>query len=279
MKKKDEEIEFPKASPDAPKLWDTHTHLYYDAYEDGGVSEVERAIEAGVDKIVLVNAELPTIPAIRALASKFPGNVMMAMGLHPTELTDNPEEALGIIAQELIPNRQDYVAVGEIGIDLYCEDVSHLEKQMRGFDRQARLALDLDLPIIIHNRDGLDPTLEVLNGLPRKPAVVFHSFCTDANDVEKILRDFPDAYFGINGIVTFKNSHLRDVLPSIGIEKILLETDAPYLAPHPNRGKRNESAYIPLIAQHIAQSMNLSNDEVAAITSANAARFFRLQEN
>lgn len=260
-----------------PRYWDTHTHLYYTDFEDGGEEAVRHAIEAGVDNIVLVNAELPTIPAIRALAAKFPGNVHMAMGLHPTELTDDPEAAIDIVERELRENRKDYVAVGEIGIDLYCDEPGHLEKQMRGFDRQARLALELDLPIVIHNRDGLEPTLEVLKGLPRKPSVVFHSFCTNRADVEKIRREFGDPYFGINGIVTFKNSHLREVLPEIGLERIILETDAPYLAPHPKRGTRNESCNIPLIGQHIAQCLGLTEEEVAARTSANAAAFYRLQ--
>lgn len=256
------------------RLWDTHTHLYYNQFEDGGTGAVRRAIAQGVDRIVLVNAELPTIPAIRALAAQFPDNVMMAMGLHPTELTDRADEALDAVERELRTHRDDYVAVGEIGIDLYCDEPSHLDKQMRGFDRQARLALELGLPIVIHNRDGLEPTLEVLRGLPERPRVVFHSFCTTADDVERIRRDFGDPYFGINGIVTFKNSHLRECLPAIGLDRIILETDAPYLAPHPNRGKRNESAYIPLIARHIAETLALPYEEVARRTSANATAFY-----
>ncbi len=165
------------------------------------------------------------------------------------------------------------MGVGEIGIDLYCCDRSHRREQMDAFEAQCRMALDRDLPIVIHCRDGLDETLEVLEGLPSVPQGVFHCFGGTRADVERI-RMVGDFYFGINGIVTFKNTCLRETLPAIGLDRILLETDAPYLAPVPFRGKRNESMHIPLIASQIAQTLAVPLEKVAAVTSASAEKLF-----
>jgi TatD DNase family protein len=199
----------------------------------------------------------------------------MAMGIHPTELTDDPTHAVDIIEQELTTNPGLYCAVGEIGIDLYWEPENR-ERQMQAFERQCRLALKLDLPIIIHCREGLAEVLEVLSGLPSVPCGVFHSFGGTREDVVSI-RKTGDFYFGINGILTFKNSALRDVLPTIGIDRILLETDSPYLAPVPYRGRRNQSAYLPEIAYAVASGLSLPIENVAAQTVANTKHLFRLQ--
>ena len=165
------------------------------------------------------------------------------------------------------------MAVGEVGIDLYW-DATFRREQMEAFAMQVEKARELGLPVIIHCRDGLDEVLEVLAGYRGVPAV-FHSFGGTAQDVERI-RALGDYWFGINGIVTFKNSKLREVLPAIGLDRLLLETDSPYLAPVPNRGKRNESAFLPHIAAHIAQHLGLTTTQVAEATTANARQFFRL---
>lgn len=278
------------------QLIDSHTHLYCDDYlteeqprhpgkgvalappaptPDGGEEAVRRALDAGVTHLVFPANALQEIGPMKRLAAKFPGKITMAMGLHPTELTDDPGKALDTIEREIEDNPGLYHAVGEIGIDLHWQP-QHRQRQMEAFDRQCRLALRHDLPVIIHCRDGLPETLEVLQGLPSVPRGVFHSFGGTVEDVERI-RQVGDFHFGINGILTFKNSTLRDVLPSIGIDRILLETDSPYLAPVPFRGRRNQSAYLPAIAEAVATSLSLPLEKVAAATSASTHRLFNIR--
>ncbi len=253
---------------------DTHTHLNDSVYENEGVDAVNKAVAAGVEMMILPGTSLSELPSMKALAAKFPDRLRMFAGLHPTELTDDPESALEVIRKELDTPGLPYVGVGEIGIDLH-EDPAHRERQMEAFDAQCRMALERGLPINIHCRDGLDETLEVLQGLPAMPQGAFHCFGGTPSDVERI-RATGDFYFGINGIVTFKNSGLRDTLPSIGLERIILETDAPYLAPVPYRGKLNDSSYIPLIASAIASALGVSIEKVAETTTASAKRLYRL---
>ena len=253
---------------------DTHTHLSDEMFENGGVDAVHKAIEAGVTLMILPGTSLAELEPMKRLAAKFPENLRMFIGLHPTELTDDPDAAIDVVRRELKSDRGAYVGVGEIGIDLH-EDPSGREKQMRAFDAQCRLALEEGLPINIHCRDGLDETLEVLSGLPAVPAGAFHCFGGTVADVERI-RSVGDFYFGINGIVTFKNSGLRETLPSIGLERIILETDSPYLAPVPYRGKRNDSSFIPLIAAQVAATHGVTVEEVAECTTRSARALYGL---
>ncbi len=247
---------------------DTHTHLNDEIYgrqPDGsfdaaGCDEmVRRAVEAGVEMMILPGTSLGELEGMKALAARHPDRLRMFAGLHPTELTDNPNEALRIVERELDTPGLPYVGVGEIGIDLH-EDPGHRERQMAAFDAQCRMALRRGLPINIHCRDGLDETLEVLSGLPEVPRGAFHCFGGSAADVERIRR-VGDFYFGINGIV---------------LERIILETDSPYLSPVPFRGKVNDSSRIPLIAQTIADTLGVSLEEVAAVTTASAKELYRL---
>ena len=252
---------------------DTHTHLSDEAYENPAVM-VEKAVAAGVKMMILPGTSLAELPAQKALAAQFPENLRMFAGLHPTELTDDPAGAVAQIARELEENRNLYVGVGEIGIDLH-ESPENREVQMRTFDEQCRVALRLGLPINIHCRDGLDETLEVLSGLPQIPAGAFHCFGGSIADVERIRRT-GEFYFGINGIVTFKNSGLRETLPAIGLERIILETDSPYLAPVPFRGKRNDSSMIPAIAAQVADTLGVRLETVAEVTTSSARRLYAL---
>ncbi len=253
---------------------DTHTHLNDSVYENGGEDAVRKALAAGIGMMILPGTSLLELPLMKALVAKFPESLRMFAGLHPTELTDDPAAALEIIKQELDTPGLPYVGVGEIGIDLH-EDPSHRERQMDAFEAQCLMALERDLPINIHCRDGLDETLEVLQGLPSMPKGAFHCFGGSPADVERI-RKAGDFYFGINGIVTFKNSGLRETLPSIGLERIILETDSPYLAPVPHRGKLNDSSYIPLIAATIASTLETTVEHVAEVTTASAKSLYRL---
>lgn len=253
-------------------LIDTHTHLYLEEFGDitGQSAAVDRALEAGVGHLIFPNVDLSTIAPMQALASMYPGRINMAMGLHPTEVGDDWHDDT-VRALSHLDDGGRYVAVGEVGIDLYW-DKSHESEQMKSLDMQVSEAVKRGLPLIIHCRDGLPQTLEVLAGHPGAKAV-FHSFGGTHEDVEAIRR-VGDYYFGINGIVTFKNCKVRDTLPVIGADRLLLETDSPYLAPVPHRGHRNESAYILHVANHIAAHLGLTLDQVADMTTANARNLF-----
>lgn len=261
---------------------DTHTHLYLPEFDDadqgfdparleGQTAAVDRAVEAGVTLMIFPNVDRSTISPMRRLAALRPEVTAMAMGLHPTEIKENWSGELDFIMADIMAASNDYIAVGEVGIDLYWDTAFEAE-QMKAFDSQVALARRLGLPVIIHCREGLDQSLEVLKGHPGVNAV-FHSFGGSEADVEKI-RNTGDFYFGINGIVTFKNSKLREVIPAIGPDRLLTETDAPYLAPVPFRGWRNESAFIGRILSEIARALGISDSEAERVTEQNAKRLF-----
>ena len=255
-------------------LIDTHTHLYLPEFDSDRTEVMTRAINAGVAQMILPNVDCTTIAPMRRLHEQYPDITHMAMGLHPTEVGERWRDDIKIIATQL--KTDDFVAVGEIGIDLYW-DKTYITQQMEAFEMQVEWAAEAGLPVIIHCREGLDQTLEVLDGFRGRVSGVFHSFGGNADDVERI-RQRGDFYFGINGIVTFKNSKLRDVLPAIGAERILLETDAPYLAPVPYRGKRNETAYVAETARMIADALSLDLEEIADVTTCNAKKLFSRME-
>ena len=249
---------------------DSHTHLYLEEFSPDYSSAVDRAIAAGVGHLMFPNVDLGTIAPLKQLAASYPGVIDMAMGLHPTEVNAEWPAALEVIEQEA--RKDGYKAIGEIGLDLYW-DKTFVKEQQEVFRRQCLLANELDLPIIIHCREALRELLEVFEKLEQVPRGVFHSFGGDEKDVERI-RAYGDFYFGINGIVTFKNSKLRNILPDIGIDRILLETDSPYLAPVPMRGRRNESAFLVHVAAYVADSLDMTPDQVADITTRNYQELF-----
>lgn len=257
-------------------LIDTHTHLYLPEFltEEGALESpdaVDRAISAGVGHMIFPNVDLTTIEPMKRLAAAHPGHISMAMGLHPTEVADDWREALSIVESEI--RAGVYVAVGEVGIDLYW-DSSRRGQQMEAFDAQLRLACEMDLPVIIHCRNALDETLEVMQGHPDVQAVM-HSFGGTPEEARRIL-EAGSYYFGINGILTFKRSTLPEAIKEIPADRLLLETDAPYLAPVPMRGRRNESAYLVHTAARMAEILGKSPEDIAEITSANAERLFRI---
>lgn len=260
---------------------DTHTHLYMAEYDVDGQAEgslegqcaaVDRAVAAGVDIMVLPNVDRASMAPLKALHAARPDKTLMAMGLHPTEVKEGWQTELAFIEQDI--RAGCYSAVGEVGIDLYWDKTFERE-QMRALDRQLSVASELGLPVIIHCREGLDRVLEVMQGHLGVGAV-FHSFGGTVGDVERIC-SVGDYYFGINGIVTFKNSTLRDVLPAIPRERILTETDAPFLAPVPFRGRRNESAMIAYVVEAVAHSLSITPREADMLTAANARRFFNIE--
>lgn len=253
-------------------MTDTHTHLYMpDAYHDGGDGAVRRAIEAGVTRMVFPCVTLDSLPSMMRLHEKYPENTRLAIGLHPTDIEEGWQEQLDAM-EALLPG--NFAAVGEVGIDLY-HDTSMRAEQKQAFARQLEWAKRFNLPVIIHCREGLDDTLEVLRKLNHPlPRLIFHSFTGSIADVRRI-REVCDPWFGINGVVTFKNAPaLREALPEIGIERILLETDAPWLSPAPMRGQTNESARIPYIRDKVAEVIGLTPEETERITDSSAADIF-----
>lgn len=250
---------------------DSHSHIYLEEFDADRSDVVARARQAGVRHLVLPNVDLDTVEPMMALYRAFPAYTSVAMGLHPTSVGENFRSDLAAV--KAIFDRGGFVAVGEVGIDLYW-DKTYRNEQIEVFDEQLRWAERTCLPVIIHCREGLDEILWTFDNYGGTlPKCVFHSFGGTVDDVEAIRRR-GDFLFGINGIVTFKNSKLGDVLPAIGLDRILLETDCPYLTPVPFRGRRNESAYIPHIAAKIAELLGTTTDEVSARTDANAQRFF-----
>ena len=255
---------------------DTHTHLYLPEFEeDGCASAVERALAAGVGHLVLPNVDESSVEPMLRLHSQFPESTSVAMGLHPTEVGDDWREIVSLVEERLAGG--GYVAVGEVGIDLYW-DASRREQQMEAFRAQLALAKKYSLPVIIHCREGLPEVLECIAAEDAADAgLLFHSFTGTADDARRILEAAPSAMFGINGVVTFKSAKaLREALPTIGVERMVFETDSPYLAPVPYRGRRNESAYIGNVCRCVAAELGLDDDALEAATDDNARNFFRL---
>lgn len=252
---------------------DSHSHIYCDAFDEDREAVVERARQAGVRHIILPNENLESVPRLAAMHEQYPDYVSMTLGLHPEDVHDDFQAVL----DQMRPMLDQYpvVAIGEIGIDLYW-DKTWREQQQRALDIQLHWCHERDLPFIIHCRDGLDDILDVIDNLDCPvPRGVFHSFTGTPDEVERIRRR-GDFYFGVNGIVTFKKSAVPLLLPVIGLDRLLLETDSPYLAPVPNRGKRNESANIPHICHFIAATLGVTVEAVSDATDRNVATLFNL---
>lgn len=252
---------------------DSHSHIYCDAFDEDREAVVVRAREAGVRHIVLPGESLASVPLQVALHQRYPEYISLALGLHPEEVNGEYLSEL----EKLRPLLDQYpvVAVGEIGIDLYW-DKTWREQQRHALDIQLHWCNELGVPFIIHCRESLDDILDVIDNLDCPvPPGVFHCFTGTEADVERI-RKRGDFYFGVNGVVTFKKSTVSQVLPVIGLDRLLLETDAPYLAPVPHRGKRNESSYIPLVNDFVAASLGVSPELVSTTTDQNAIALFQL---
>lgn len=254
---------------------DTHTHPYLQEFEEGGTEAVKRAIDAGVTHMVLPNVDTSTIGPMMNLHRLFPEKTSVAMGLHPTEVGEDWEETVAMM-ENLLENG-DFCAVGEAGLDLYW-DATGEQRQREAFRRQLQNAERLRLPVIIHCREALEQVLEEISEVKPTVPLLFHSFTGGPEEVRKI-REVADPMFGINGVVTYKNAaSLREALPQIGIDRIVLETDAPYLAPVPHRGKRNEPAYITSTCRCVAATLGMTYEEVERITDSNAREFFHLSQ-
>jgi TatD DNase family protein len=251
---------------------DSHTHLYLDAFEADREQMIGRALRKGVTRMLMPNIDSSSIHPMLSLAEQFPDHCFPMMGLHPTSVRENYQEELELIEAGL--NGVHFVGIGETGIDLYW-DKTFLQLQEEVFATQIKWAMKLDLPIVIHARDSFPEIFRVLDaaGGPELRGV-FHSFTGGTAELERALSY--NFMIGINGIVTFRNSNLDEVVRAIPANRLLLETDAPFLAPVPYRGKRNESSYLIEIASKVAEILNLTIEEVAAVTSNNTEQLFGL---
>ena len=253
-------------------LIDTHTHLYSDQFDEDRQETINRALDLGIEKFLLPNIDIESIEPMHQLCNQFPTNCFPMMGLHPTSVKADYQEVLSYFKTQL--TQRNYVAIGEIGIDLYW-DKQFLEQQKLALLEQFQWAIDFQLPIVIHSRDSHQEIMEVIKTF-NNPNLhgVFHCFTGTQAQAEEII----DTGFmlGIGGVLTFKNSGLAAVLQNIDLKNIILETDAPYLSPVPYRGKRNESAYVHLVAQKLAEVKNTSIQQIASITTANAERLFKI---
>lgn len=252
---------------------DTHSHIYSDQFTNDVDEMLARAASAEIKIILMPAIDSETHEAMLALEVKEKVNCMSMMGLHPCSVNEHLDKELSLIDNYL--KERKFVAIGETGLDFYW-DLTFKNEQYRAFEQQIEWALQYDLPIVIHSRESTDECIEVIkkymgSGLRG----VFHCFGGSIDQAKDITEN--GFYLGIGGVLTFKKSGLDEVLKEISLNNIILETDAPYLAPVPLRGKRNEPAYVPLIAQKLAEVKGLSIEQMADITTKNAEKLFRLE--
>lgn len=249
---------------------DTHAHIYLDQFKDDLGEVVKRAREAGVDQIFMPNIDSQSIPLMLQIESQFPGICRSMMGLHPCSVDAGFEAELSIVRHWL--QKRPFAAIGEIGIDMYW-DKSTLDIQKEAFRRQVEWSREMNLPIVIHSRESTAIILDLLEDFPPGSVRgVFHCFTGDQQEAARAL-DL-GFYLGIGGVLTFKNAGLDKTVASLPMEYLVLETDAPYLAPVPFRGKRNESSYLTHIVAKLAGVKGLPVQEVMEQTTKNAERLF-----
>jgi TatD DNase family protein len=253
---------------------DTHAHIYLEEFDADRSEMLARAQQAGVEKIYLPNIDSRSIDRMLELEEKTKGTCFAMMGLHPCSVKKDFEKELYVIESWLA--KRSFVAIGEMGTDLYW-DKTFWEQQQEAFRIQANWAKQYNVPIVIHSRESLDQTIKLVEELQDGTlSGVFHCFTGTVEQAERIAK--LGFYLGLGGVATFKKGGLDDVIPHMDIIKIVLETDSPYLAPVPHRGKRNEPAYIPLVASKVAQLKNISLEELQRITSQNASALFKSDE-
>lgn len=251
-------------------LIDTHTHLYLKQFDDDRKEVIERAEEAGIKKFFLPNIDSQSIDSMLQMEIDFPNKCFAMMGLHPCSVKENYEEELKIVENWL--QKRKFCAIGEIGIDLYW-DKSFFEQQKKSFLTQVEWAIDLQLPIVIHCRESIDIVIDLLQPYKGRVKGIFHCFGGTIEQSKRII----DLGFlmGIGGVLTFKKAKLDEVIKEIPLECLVLETDSPYLAPAPHRGKRNESSYVKIVAEKMAEAKNMTLNEVAEVTTNSALNLFK----
>jgi len=250
-------------------LIDTHIHLYAEEFNADREQLIKKALQNGIQRFYLPNIDSSSIEVMHQLENDYPDHCFAMMGLHPCSVKDNVEEELNMVHEWL--QRRKYAAIGEIGIDLYW-DKTFLNEQVYAFKKQINWALEYDYPIVIHCRDAFDEIFEVLSSYSILPKGIFHCFSGNSKQAAQVIE--LGFKLGIGGVLTFKNSGLDKVVESIDLQHLVLETDAPYLAPVPFRGKRNEPVYLSEIARKLAEIKQVDFDTLAEVTAANATALF-----
>ena len=253
---------------------DTHSHLFVEEFDEDLPAVIERARDSGVSKVFMPNIDDTTVEAMLNVCTAYKGYCFPMIGFHPTSV--GADSLFRIYEmKKLLSGEHPFVAVGEVGMDLYW-DKTYLKEQQAALDEQIHWALEYDLPLIIHCREAFPELFEVLSPYKNTNlSGIFHSFTGNAEEAEQ-LSDYPAFRIGINGVVTFKKSTLPETLKNVPLSKIVLETDSPYLAPVPNRGKRNETSYIKEVALKLAEIYGMSLSEIDAITTDNALKVFKM---
>ena len=255
------------------RLVETHAHIYAEEFKSDLSQSLDRAKAHGVERIYMPNINSQSIEPMLEIETNNPDFCIATMGLHPCYVKDDFEKELALVEAWL--NKRDFVAIGEIGIDLYW-DKTFKEQQEEAFKIQVNWAIERDVPFIIHARESTEEILQILEPMKQeKMKGVFHCFSGNLEQAKRVI-DL-GFYVGIGGVSTFKNGGLKELIPDIDIQKIVLETDSPYLAPVPHRGKRNEPAYIRVVAEQVALLKGISLAELGDITTVNAYKLFQRQ--
>jgi len=253
------------------KFWiDSHAHIYLKEFDHDRTEVLNRCAKNNVQKIYMPNIDHASIDSMLEVEAKNPGQCIAMMGLHPCSVKKDFEKELYLIESWL--SKRTFAAVGEIGTDLYW-DKTYWEQQKEAFNIQVKWAKQYDLPIVIHCRDSIDQTIDLVEALhDNKLKGVFHCFSGTIEQAEQITS--LGFYLGLGGVSTFKNGGMDKVIPELDVSTILLETDSPYLSPVPYRGKRNEPAYIPIIAERVADLKKTTLDELQLAATSNAINLF-----
>ncbi len=252
---------------------DTHTHLYVDAFDEDRKEVVQKAIDAGVEFLLLPNIDVETIDSMNQLVIDFPKNCFAMMGLHPGNVKEDWREQLDLMHGKLANG--NYIAVGEIGMDLYW-DKTFIEEQKEAFRIQVNWAKERKLPIVIHARDAFDEIFEILDEMNDDSLRgIFHCFTGTKEQADKIMT-YGGFLLGIGGVLTYKNAKIDEAIQHLSLDKFVVETDSPYLPPVPYRGKRNESSYVLHVAEKLADVFQVSLKEIEEKTTENAKKMFGL---
>lgn len=253
---------------------DTHSHIYEPVFNADQKDVIQRARQAGVECILLPNINASSIEPMLSLCSRYPGYCYPMLGLHPEDIEDNYKQVLADMKKLLAVPNHPYIAIGEVGLDYYW-DKSKVKEQEETFRTQIEWAIEYHLPLMIHSRSAhgqLFAAIDEYRG--EELSGVFHCFGGTAEEAQELLQ-FPNFMLGIGGVVTYKKSTLPEALAAVPLERIVLETDAPYLAPVPHRGKRNESAFVVEVLRKIAEIYDVSEQQAEDTTNINAKRIFQ----
>jgi TatD DNase family protein len=256
------------------ELIDTHTHLFLDNFDKDIDDVINRAIQNNITKMFCPNIDLSTIEKLNSLTQKYPKKCFPLIGLHPESVKENFQDDLDKIKQLLTSDK--YYGIGEIGIDLYW-DKKYKQQQIQAFQSQVKLAKKLKLPIVIHVREAFDEIFKIIDSeIDQDLKGIFHCFTGNLQQAQHII-EYKNFKLGIGGILTYKNSDLKDTIKHIDLEHIVLETDSPFLSPVPKRGKRNESSFLIYIAEFLSKIKNIPLTDIAQITTKNANEIFSIK--